>query len=223
MDDFIDHFAQLSDIKGTEGEEYLLSRNIKVLPKKGARFSGLEYEPETKKQSSAIVSILTDDRMKIAYMHKTYMTFGRKTAGINNKKLFTANGLAKETCDSCGNQVLNCAAIRLFNCGNTLGIAEGLETALSATQIYDVPAWSLANATYLGSFVAPKNVKHLIIYADNDRSGTGMLAAFKCGHANIVRKEGPEKITIRCPVDVGDFNDMLFTQSDVRDWVLLKK
>ena len=82
MDDFIDHFCQLSDLKGTEGEEYFLSRGIKILPKKGVRFSNLEYEAETKKQSSAIVSVMTDDRMKIAYLHKTFITNGRKTKGI---------------------------------------------------------------------------------------------------------------------------------------------
>lgn len=223
MDDFIDHFCQLSDIKGTEGEEYLLSRGITTLPKKGARFSGLEYEAETKKQSSAIVSVMTDDRMKISYLHKTFLTNGRKTQGINAKKLYTAKGLTKHECDKCGAQTLDTAAVRLFNCGSTLGIAEGFETALSTTQIYDVPTWMLGNATYLKTFVAPPHVKHLVIYADNDQTGTGMLAAFNCGNRNIIRRDGVEKVTIRCPVHVGDFNDMLSTQSDVHDWVLNRK
>lgn len=221
--DFIDYFSGLGEIKGSEGEQYLLSRNIKILPKKGVRFSNLEFEPETKKYTSALVSVMTDSRLKINYLHKTYLENGIKKKDVNAKKLFTANGLSSETCSACGSSTLDSSAIRLFNCGNTLGIAEGFETALSATQIYDCPTWSLANATFLGNFVAPKNVRHLIIYADNDKSGRGMLAAFQCGNKNILRKDGPEKVTIKCPVDVGDFNDMLFTQSDVRDWVLDKK
>lgn len=223
MHDFIDHFCQLSDIKGTEAEEYLLSRGIKTLPKKGVRFSNLEYESETKKQSSAIVSVMTDDRMKISYMHKTFLTNGEKTAGINAKKLYTANGLSKHECSSCGSQTLDTAAVRLFNCGRILGIAEGLETALSTTQIYDVPTWMLGNATYLKTFVAPPHVDHLVIYADNDRTGTGLAAAFACGNRNILRRDGVEKVTVRCPEHVGDFNDMLSIQSDVRDWVLTRK
>jgi putative DNA primase/helicase len=223
MIDYIDYFAGLNDLKGSEGEEYLLSRNIKILPKKGVRFSGLEFEPETKKYTSSLVSVMTDGRMKINYLHKTFIAAGRKILNINSKKLFTANGLTEEECKSCGSRLLDSTAVKLFNCGNTLGIAEGLETALSATQIYDCPTWSLANATFLGNFVAPNNVKHLIIYADNDKSGRGLLAAFQCGNKNVVRKDGPEKVTIRCPTDVGDFNDMLFTQSDVHDWVLYKK
>ena len=221
--DYIDYFAGLSDLKGGEGEEYLLSRNIKVLPNKGVRFSGLEFEPETRKYTSALVSVMTDDRMRIAYLHKTFMANGRKVADINSKKLFTADGLQEEECSKCGSRLLDSTAVRLFNCGNTLGIAEGLETALSANQIYECPTWSLANATFLGNFIAPSKVKHLIIYADNDKSGRGLLAAFQCGNKNVIRKDGPEKVTIRCPVDVGDFNDMLFTQSDVQDWVLYKK
>ena len=192
MDDFIDHFCQLSDIKGTEGEEYFLSRGIKILPKKGVRFSNLEYEAETKKQSSAIVSVMTDDRMKIAYLHKTFITNGRKTEGINAKKLFTATGLTRHECVSCGAQSLDTAAVRLFNCGSTLGVAEGLETALSTTQIYDVPTWMLGNATYLKTFIAPPHVKQLVIYADNDQTGTGLMAAFACGNKNILRREGVE-------------------------------
>ena len=166
---------------------------------------------------------MTDDRMKIAYLHKTFITNGRKTEGINAKKLFTATGLTRHECVSCGAQSLDTAAVRLFNCGSTLGVAEGLETALSTTQIYDVPTWMLGNATYLKTFIAPPHVKQLVIYADNDQTGTGLMAAFACGNKNILRREGVEKVIIRCPEHVGDFNDMLKIQSDVRDWTLTRK
>lgn len=223
MDDFIFQFKFMDDIRGTEAEEYLLSRRIKILPKKGVRFEKVIVEPETRKPYASMTSAMTTDRMKIAYFHRTYMQGGKKAEGINAKKIFTAEGLAQVTCESCGHTASRGATVRMFDCDSTIGIAEGIETALSATQIYECPTWSTANANYMREFIAPDPVKHLIIFADNDRNGTGLAAAFECGTKNINRRHGPEKVTIRTPTDVSDFNDMLFTQSDTHDWVLMKK
>ena len=223
MDNFIDDFAGLGFIEGSEGGDYLSSRGINKLPRKGARFSNLEYESETKKQMSAIVSVMTNAQMKICYLHKTFIKNGKKAQGINAKKIYTANGMERQTCHTCGSSDTESIAVRLFDCKNTLGIAEGLETALSAAQIYNVPTWMVGNATYLKSFIAPNSVKHLIIYADNDTTGTGLAAAFHCGNRNILSRNSVQKVTIRCPINVGDFNDMLETQSDVQDWVLKSK
>jgi putative DNA primase/helicase len=223
MIDFIDDFVGLGYLDGTEGEDYLRSRGITIRPKKGVRFSNLEYESESEKQMSAIVSVMTNDRMKISFIHKTFLKDGKKAEGINAKKIYTAEGLAKQHCNECGLSSSESIAVRLFDCKPTLGIAEGLETALSATQIYNVPTWMVGNATHLKNFVAPNSVRHLIIYADNDKTGTGLAAAFYCGNRNILNKNSVKKVTIKCPKDVGDFNDMLKTQSDVMDWVLEAK
>lgn len=223
MDNFIDDFAGLGFIEGSEGADYLASRGINKLPRKGARFSNLEYEAESKKQMSAIVSVMTNSQMKICYLHKTFIQNGKKAQGINAKKIYTANGMERTGCSSCGSFDTESIAVRLFDCKNTLGVAEGLETALSAHQIYGVPTWMVGNATYLKSFIAPNSVQHLIIYADNDKTGTGLAAAFQCGNKNILSRNSVKKVTIKCPVDVGDFNDMLSTQSDVHDWVLETK
>ena len=150
QDKFIDNFVELGGIKDTEGERYLKSRRINVLPRKGIRFSNYEMEPETRRAMSGLISVMTDDRMRINYIHKTFIERGEKAKNINAKKLYTANGLAKISCDTCGIDSGQSSAVRMFDCENTIGIAEGMETALSTTQIYDVlfmVPFSEANAT----------------------------------------------------------------------------
>lgn len=224
MDDYIFQFQFMQEIKGSPVEEYLNARRITQLPTSGLRYESTAYESETKSRMPAMCAAMTNSRMKIAYFHRTYLNDGEKARGINAKKIFTAEEQIQVECNSCGAAITHPACIRLFNCDDTMGIAEGIETALSAAQIYSMPVWSTANALYMKSFDTPKSVKNLYIFADNDKNGTGLAAAFECGRKAIVSNSNSvEKVTIRTPLQVPDFNDMLFTQSETHDWVLTGK
>ena len=63
------------------------------------------------------------------------------------------------------------AAIRLFSAGPVLGVAEGIETALAASLLHDVPVWACISAHGLQSVVLPDGVDRLLIFADQDQSG----------------------------------------------------
>lgn len=99
-------------------------------------------------------------------------------------------------------------AIRMFPVSTTLGVAEGIETALSCKQTYGCNTWSTLNAGFLRKFRVPAGVKHLIIFADTDPNGAGLAAAFECGHRNMLHSNEVELVSIRWP-ERGDFNDML--------------
>jgi histidyl-tRNA synthetase len=58
-----------------------------------------------------------------------------------------------------------------------LGVAEGIETALSLAQAYE-PVWSLIDANHLASFPVISNVEVLMIAKDNDPAG--QAAALTC-------------------------------------------
>jgi hypothetical protein len=105
--------------------------------------------------------------------------------------------------------VVRGGSIRLaeYDPDRELIIAEGVETTLSAMEIFGLPGWS---AVYAGGFKTielPQAVRRIIIAADNDWSGTGQrnaLAAYDrwTGEGRSVR--------IRCPSVVGhDYNDIL--------------
>lgn len=104
-------------------------------------------------------------------------------------------------------------AIRLWPLEEHLGIAEGIETAVSAAVKYDLPVWAATGANELIKFVPPPEVKALVIFADSDPSFTGQMAAYAL--ANRLRTVAPDKrIVVEVQLtrfrDTGaneDFND----------------
>ena len=82
----------------------------------------------------------------------------------------------------------------------TLGIAEGIETALAASQRFGVPIWAATNAVLLEAWVPPEGVERVVIVGDNDASFTGQAAAF--GLARRLVQKGLT-VEIRIPDQVG--------------------
>lgn len=109
-------------------------------------------------------------------------------------------------------------AIRMFPTSSTLGIAEGIETALACHQITKCNTWATMNTTFMKKFRVPAGVKNLIIFADSDANAAGHAAAFECAAANLHAKNDLESVSVRWPAQ-GDFNDLLLNGSEVFEWV----
>jgi len=80
----------------------------------------------------------------------------------------------------------------------TLGIAEGVETALAASTLFGVPVWSAVAASNLKSFAPPASVKNIYIFADNDLNQVGQKASQELGErlthqGHVVRIHTPEQ------------------------------
>ncbi|EEI9681193.1 DNA primase [Salmonella enterica] len=206
-------FSRLSELRKTSGEAYLQRRGILELPDEGIRFcdkqtcNGREYQ--------ALYSLATDDKGALCYLHRTLLDGDRKADVVAAKKLMALQ-------ESSYLEYAGSVAIRMFPPAATLGIAEGIETALSCRQIYRCNVWSVMNTSFMEKFIAPHGVNHLVIFADNDPHGAGLTAAFKCGKNNILSRNDVEKVSIRWP-DLPDFNDMLIEGCEVRQHVLTRK
>lgn len=99
-------------------------------------------------------------------------------------------------------------AIRLSKYDRVLGIAEGIETALSATQLFGVPCWSVISAVGMSNWIPPEDVKTVVVYGDNDENYTGQAAAYGIAHRLVTQFQ--KKVEIRIPPRVGwDWNDAL--------------
>ena len=211
----ISKFSKLAGLRGTTGGDYLRQRGINRLPTEAVRFN--DRQRHAGRIFQALYSLATDDKGELCYLHQTLLD-GERKANIGD----SAKRLKSLQEDSYLDHARS-VAIRMFPVSSTLGIAEGIETALSCYQIYGVNTWATINSTFMKKFRVPAGVKHLIVFADMDEhSATGQAAAFECAHANLLAKNDLVSVSVRWP-DHNDFNDMLMNGDQVRELVFHKK
>jgi hypothetical protein len=115
----------------------------------------------------AMVALVTGAHGAPVTVHRTYLTpDGRKAPVPDPKKLMGYPG-----------DRLAGGAIRLFAPGPTLGVAEGIETALAVHRRTGMPIWSAVSAGLLARLEPPAATTLVVIWADRDRSGAGEAAA----------------------------------------------
>jgi hypothetical protein len=98
---------------------------------------------------------------------------------------------------------LGLGAVRLDKAGDILGIAEGIETAFSAMQLFNIPVWASLGAARMCRVSIPDSVRELHIFGDND--APGRAAAERTAGVYRARK----RVLRFPPKGFKDFNDLL--------------
>src|SRR5215207_11118604 len=99
-------------------------------------------------------------------------------------------------------------AVRLAGYNKVLGIAEGIETALAAAALFELPCWAALSDSGLSSWTAPDEVSEVIIFGDNDENCAGQAAAYALAHRLAVKTR---IVHVKLPPDSGrDWNDELW-------------
>jgi putative DNA primase/helicase len=144
----------------------------------------------------AIVADVVDAAGELVTLHVTYLESGQKLSGHEPRKMLTPL-TGRHGC-----------AVRLMAPGEVLGIAEGIETALSAALVEGTPVWAALNTSLLSRFEPPPAVTTLRLYADRDEAG--LTAACRL----MERLQGRVRLEVRVPpAPAKDWNDVLAIRS----------
>jgi putative DNA primase/helicase len=143
--------------------KYLEHRGLWPLPK-GCTLDAhvsVDYFDDGKRlgRFPALVAAVRDVKAELVTAHVTYLEHGRKLEGQPRKLLSPLTGR------------IGCAARLMHLHGDELGIAEGIETALAAARIHNMPVWSALSTSLLAKFEPPSAVKRVVIFADRDAAG----------------------------------------------------
>jgi len=178
-------------IAGTPAEAYLASRGL------GAESAELRYHPRTPHGPSpftqyrpALIAAVRDDPGLVA-IHRTFIEpHGRSLAGVAAPR--------------CALGRLGRGAVRLGGSALCLGLAEGIETALSASALFGIACWATLGAGRFGQVALPPEVRELLLFLDHDRGGrrAERLAREAFPHVAVIGVHRPER-----PGD--DWNDVL--------------
>jgi putative DNA primase/helicase len=132
-------------------------------------------------------------------LHRTFLTLeGTKANGVGRAARKLMPGPLPES-----------VAIRLafgldLDVPKVLGVAEGIETALSVRQMFGVQCWSLINSVMMAKWNPPEGVEKVIIYGDHDKNFAGEAAAYKLAN----RLADRVVVEVCIPDRVGDWNDV---------------
>ena len=180
-----------------EACRYLAGRGLRLydLPENVRTHPGMAYRDGGAVLGAfpAMLATVTDATGRAVSIHRTYLQGARKAPVSAPKKLMQGLPLAG-------------AAIRLTPVSSTLGVAEGIETALAASELFEVPVWSCISTSGIESFEPPEGVQHVIVFADHDTNFAGQAAAYRAAHRLALRGYAVEVVI---PPTAGDWLDEL--------------
>jgi len=183
-------------VPGDLADKYLTSRNLGELiyPK------ALRFGPALKDGQGGVrpcmVATVVDMAGKPVSLHRTFLRAdGMAKAEMQEPRKMMPGELPVGAC------------VRL--CEETtgpIGIAEGIETAMSASAIYGLPVWSAINTSILMKWQPPEGCEEVAVFADNDKNFAGQKAAFAL--ANRLHLKGIH-VTVHIPEIQGfDWSDI---------------
>ena len=151
--------------------KYLQNRGLdpRLAPADIRMHEALLYSDDAEEKSRwpAMLARMTDASGVVTAVHRTYLTDDGRKAPVASPKKITAGST-------------NGAVAQLGVPDAVMGIAEGVETALAASEWFEMAVWAAIGAENLATFDAvPAGVKRLVIFADHDLNFVGQEAAYR--------------------------------------------
>lgn len=178
--------------------KYLRARGL-VLTPNDILFCPNCYESDTKTKIPAMMGIIRNKSGEGISIHRTYLNNDKKADIDSPKKIMPVK------------EPLLGSSVRLFNPDDkifksgTLGVAEGIETAMAASQLFQIATWSCLSTSILESFDPPDGINEIWIFSDNDANFAGQKSAYILAN-RLYLKDYLVKVMIP---DRADWNDEL--------------
>jgi predicted P-loop ATPase len=188
-------------LSGTVGDRYLHSRGLRNPGCLDLVFNDDLSDFDTKRGWPGMVAIVRDRAGEpTGGIHRTYLLDDGSAKAPPGKKMLGPVGAG---------------SVRLFAIGDDghLGIAEGIETALSAQAIFGEPTWAALSAEGLRRWEWPGGVKRVTIFADAGEAG--MQAASDLAQR---LKAAGIACAIVSPLHGDDLNDDLQHGASAKDY-----
>ncbi|WP_242098744.1 toprim domain-containing protein [Sphingomonas sp. CROZ-RG-20F-R02-07] len=177
-------------IAGTLAEDYLLSRGLSAPFSRTLRFNAATIfgSGPSKRIMPAMIAAVEND-MGLVAVQRTFLD----PENVLHKPLSKPKV-------SLG--LLGTAAIRLAPATDELGLAEGIEDALSSMEWFGTPTWALGGVERLAFVAIPEKVRRVIVYGDRGRAADRLLEKARV-HLTMNGRE----LVSRVPEQHNDWND----------------
>lgn len=185
-------------VEGTPAEIYLRGRGL--TPGSSAlRFLSVRH-PKAACALPTLLCAISDSRGQMRAIQRTFLRADGAKAHVSPGRMMLGR--------------LGRGAVQLAPAAEVMGLAEGVETAMSASSLFGIPVWA-ACGTRMAKVELPAAVRAVTIFADHDAPGeeAAIVAARRLQRLGLT-------VDIRRPISPGDdWNDVLLAQGRNRETV----
>jgi putative DNA primase/helicase len=180
-------------IEGTLAERYLRNvRRILVPLPPTLRFCASVKVPRSQLRLPALIAAVSGEDRRVVSVQITFLDQRTATKAAIDPPRLTFG------------RMLN-GAVRLGAAHDTLALAEGIETALSFTELTGIVCWAVLGKARFGKIALPTRVRHLHLCADTDSVDV-------CERAKHRYQRRGLDVAVHTPKVGKDFNDDLMAR-----------
>jgi putative DNA primase/helicase len=183
----------------TMADNYLLSRGIKLRSPALRFLRSAQVGPkEAEVRRPAMIAAVTDNEGLVVAVQRTFLDPPGRKAAIDSPRR------------ALGPVTAGIVKLAPIEADGRIGIAEGVETALSATQLHGIPCWATLGTEMFGMRPLPDGAREVLLFLDN---GPGGRRAEEL--ARQWTTPGRTLLPMRPPERFGDWNDALQNEGPV--------
>lgn len=141
-----------------------------------------------------LAKVVSPDAIKLM-LHRTYLSEDGRQADVPAVRKM------------CPGVVTRGSAVRLAPSAEIMGISTGVETAMAASVLFEMPVWAATTDAIMQAWMPPPKAKEIWIFGDNDPKYGGQAATFGLAYKLAVQGY---KTEVRIPPSMGaDWDDVL--------------